>query len=134
MSGRRACAGAEAPTCGSWLASAVVGDRHWSSGVAVFVDESAEHVDSFDTPDVVYTGGCRLCRRGGHVKVDAAVGPGGVVVRDVVGQDTFEVAAVADQHPVEAFGAHGANPALGVRVGPRRQLHPVRTIDAGGCG
>ena len=84
------------------------GDGRRSGGVAVFVDESAEHVDLLNAPDLVDTGGCRLFRRDGHVEVDAAVRPGGVVVRDVVGQDVFEVAAVPDQDPVEAFGAHGA--------------------------
>ncbi len=68
------------------------------------MNESAEHVDPFDTPDVFDTGGRRIRWRDGHVKVDATVRPGGVVVRDVVGQDVFGVAAVADQHPVEAVG------------------------------
>jgi hypothetical protein len=72
------------------------------------VDESAEHVDPFDAPDVFDNGGCRFRWRNGHVEVDAAVRSGGVVVRDVIGQDTFKVAAIAHQHPVEAFGADGA--------------------------
>ena len=32
-------------------------DQCWSGGVAVFVDEAAEYVDSFDTADVVDAGG-----------------------------------------------------------------------------
>jgi len=56
-----------------------------------------------------WVAGCRM--RDGHVEVDAAVRPGGVVVRDVPGQDVFEVAAVPDQDLVEAFGPYGAYPA-----------------------
>jgi hypothetical protein len=33
--------------------------------VAVFVDESAEHVDPFDTPEVLDTGGCWFRLRDG---------------------------------------------------------------------
>jgi hypothetical protein len=62
------------------------------------------------------------------------VRPSGVVVPDVPSQDVLEVAAVADQHPVEAFGSHGAYPPFRVRVGLRCQLRPVWTVDADGCG
>jgi hypothetical protein len=72
-----------------------------------------------------------LRRRDGHVKVDAAVRPGGVVVRDVLGQDVFEVAAVADQNPVEAFGPHGAYPPLRVGVRLRRPRRNFHCFDAG---
>ena len=92
------------------------------------MDESAEHVDPVDMPDVPEAGGCRLSRWDGRIKVDAAVWPSGVVVRNISGQDVLEVAAVADQHPVEAFGPDGAHPPLGVGVGPRIQLHRMRMI------
>ena len=109
-------------------------DRRRSGGVAVFVDQSAEHVDPFDAPDIVDAGGCRLRRRDGHVEVDAAVRPSGVVVPDVLSQDLFEVAAVPDEYPVEAFGPYGAYPPLRVGVGPRSQLHRMRMIGSDGCG
>src|SRR5438105_11061181 len=77
------------------------------------------------------TGGCRLCRWDGHIKVDAAVWAGGVVVHNVSGQDVFEVAAVADQHPVEAFGAHGAHPPLGIGVCLWRPWRGLDGLDTG---
>ena len=43
-----------------------------------------------------------------------------VVVLNEDGQDGFEVALVADQQPVQALGSDGADPSLGVGVGPRR--------------
>src|SRR4051794_41847015 len=111
----------------------VAGTRRRSGGVTVFVDESAEHVNPFDTPDVLDAHGCRLLRRDGHLEVDAAVRPSGVVVRDIVGQDVFEVAAVPDQDPVEAFGPYGAYPPFGVCVRLRRPWRYLDCFDAG-CG
>ena len=46
----------------------------------------------------------------------SAVGPLVVVVLEVLAQDALEVALVADQEPVEALGADGADEALGVGV------------------
>jgi hypothetical protein len=66
----------------------------------------------------------------GHIKVDAAVRPSGVVVRNVLVQYAFEGAAVPDQDPVEAFGPDGAYPPLGVAVcagRPRRNLDGLDT-------
>jgi hypothetical protein len=37
-------------------------------------------------------------------------------VPDIDSQHSFEVAAVADQEPVQAFGPDGADPAFGVAV------------------
>ncbi len=79
-------------------------------------------------PGLLDASGCRFHRPDWHVKVDAAVGSSRVVVPDVVGQDTLEVAAAPDQNPVQAFGSDGSYPALGVRVGPRSQLHRMRMI------
>jgi hypothetical protein len=44
----------------------------------------------------------------------------GVVVLDVGVEHCCEVAAAADEHPVEALSAHRADETFGVRVGPRR--------------
>jgi hypothetical protein len=75
------------------------------------VDEAAEAVDPFDLPKR-----SRLWPAIGApvlgLKVEASVWPSGVVVLDVDSQDVFEVAAVADQQPVEAFGPDGADPAF----------------------
>ena len=49
-------------------------------------------------------------------KVERAVGPLAVVMVDVDTQHSFEVAAVEDQQPVEALGAHGSDEALSDRV------------------
>jgi len=42
-----------------------------------------------------------------------------VVVAGVLPKDPFEMATAQDEHPIEAFGANRAHPALGVGVGPR---------------
>src|SRR6266540_1924381 len=54
--------------------------------------------------------------RFGRPQVECAVRPLPVVVVDVDTQHAFEVAAVEDQQPVEALGAHGSDEALGDRV------------------
>jgi len=92
------------------------------------VDEAAEDIETFNAPDPVGAGGRNIDGWDGHVKVDAAVRTGGVVVPHVVVQDPFEVAAVPDQDPVQAFGPDGADPPLGVGVGARSRLHRMRTI------
>jgi hypothetical protein len=55
-----------------------LGQRCWSGGAAVFVDESTEDVNPFDAPDPFDAGGCDVGRRDGHVEVDAAVRAGRV--------------------------------------------------------
>jgi hypothetical protein len=62
-----------------------IGTPRRSGGAAVFVDESAEHIDPFDTPDRVRARAGVAHWWSGYVEVDAAVGAGGVVVPDVVG-------------------------------------------------
>lgn len=44
----------------------------------------------------------------------------GVVVIDVLDQDSFELTSVEDQHPVETLSAHGPDEALSERVCPGR--------------
>lgn len=48
-----------------------------------------------------------------------------VVVMDVGTEDQFEVTSRVDEQPIEALFPDGADPALGERVGARRQRHPV---------
>ena len=57
-----------------------------------------------------------------------------VVVIDVLAQDQPQVPFAGDQHPVQALAPGAAHPAFRDRVGYRRQLHPIRTIDTGVCG
>ena len=58
-------------------------------------------------------------RRLGWAKFEGALGPVLVVVAHVDAQYVFELVAREDQHSVEAFAAHGSDPAFGdgVRVG-----------------
>ena len=58
-----------------------------------------------------------------------------VVVIDVGVQDALELATAGDQHPVEALAPHGADEALGKRVGLRSldrcsdDLYPLAAED-----
>src|SRR4029453_13188669 len=89
------------------------GARGGSGGAAVLVNESAQNVQAFDVAV-----GVDLVAWDRHVEVDASVGAGRVVVRQVRGEDPVQVAVVADQDPVQAFGPNGAHPTFGVGVRP----------------
>jgi hypothetical protein len=108
--------------------------RSCSSSV-VFMDESAEQIASVhpawpSVADDPQTGGG--IRR---FQSERPVWTMGVVVGGIDPEDLFQVASSDDQQPVQALGADGADPALGVgvRVGclHRRQEHlgTVRTED-----
>jgi hypothetical protein len=56
--------------------------------------------------------------------------PMGVVVVDVDAQDTLELSAAADQEPVEAVAANGADPVFGERVRLRRPKRGADDLDA----
>src|SRR5947209_20355257 len=43
-----------------------------------------------------------------------------VVVQEIFVDDRLQVALVDDKHPVEAVAAAAPDPALGMRIGPRR--------------
>jgi hypothetical protein len=62
------------------------------------------------------------------------MGPGGVVVLLVFGQDGARVRLVQDQGPVRELTARGADEALAGRVAPHRQLHLIRVIGTGASG
>jgi hypothetical protein len=99
--------------------------------VVVFVDQSAEDRSCADA--VVGQG--RRCRRWyGRVVLEGSVWPVFVVVRGVGVEHRGEVSLVVDQEPVGAFAPYGADPSLGVGVGPHRQLHPIQTIGTDVCG
>lgn len=64
---------------------------------------------------------------GGDELRDAVVGPCGVVVRLVVGQDGAQMSLAKDQHAVQALAAHGAGQAFAGRA-------HARSLDSGaGC-
>ena len=54
----------------------------------------------------------------------------GVVVIDVDLQDTLKLLAAADQEPIEAVAADGADPAFGERVCLRRAKRGADDLDA----
>ena len=56
--------------------------------------------------------------------------PVGVVVVDVDAQDTLTLPAAADQQPVKAIAADGADPAFGECVRPRRAKRGADDLDA----
>jgi hypothetical protein len=94
--------------------------------VAVFVDESAEDVGSFDVAkwrDLRW-----WLTRHRRLEVDASVRPRDVVVAEVLGEDPLEVATTPDQGPVQALGPDRSDPSFGVGVGRRSQLHRMRTF------
>ena len=51
---------------------------------------------------------------------EGAVGPVPVVMRDVVGDEAFELASVPDEGAVEEFSSQRADPPFGERVRDRR--------------
>ncbi len=51
--------------------------------------------------------------------VEGSVGPVGVVVRDVVDDEAFELSLVPDDGAVEQLASERADPSLGERVGNR---------------
>lgn len=93
----------------------------------VLVDESAEDLSASDAP----------CGEGdyggvvaGSAKVQASVGPCGVVVRRVLVQHGAQVAFTEDQHPVGALGSGGAYPAFREGVHLRRLWGGLEDLDA----
>jgi hypothetical protein len=56
----------------------------------------------------------------GGALVEAAMGPVGVVVLDVLAQEMFQLTAVPDEGAVEELPANGADPSFRVRVGDGR--------------
>src|SRR6266576_5449695 len=72
-----------------------------SGSATVLVDQPSKDVDAFDAaaglePPIGKAGN-------GHLKVDASMRSGGVVMRQVGSQDMLQVPAVADQQPVQAL-------------------------------
>jgi hypothetical protein len=58
---------------------------------AVLVNKSTKDVHSVDSPNLAEVGRCQLTVDGGHAKVDAPMGAGGVVVPHVDGEHLLEV-------------------------------------------
>src|ERR1022692_1859114 len=104
-----------------------------SGGWLVFVDQAAEDRFSADLTRAEVS--CGDAGNGARVRdalVDALMGPGGVVMLLVLGEDGAQVRLVQDQGPVEELTAQGAGEALADRVHPRR-LHG-RAHDGGAGG
>jgi hypothetical protein len=80
-------------------------------------------------------GGCGEAGSGVIVRdalADALVGPGGVVMLLVVGQDGTQVRIAQDYGPVEEFTAQSADEAFADCVHPRRLHGGAHDRDAGG--
>ena len=65
---------------------------------------------------------------------EGTVRPGGVVVRQVLGQYLTQVVFIDDQQLVEEFAAQGADDPFADGVGTHGQQHPVRMISTDVCG
>jgi hypothetical protein len=105
------------------------------SSSMVFVEKSAEQVVSMHLAWLAVADDAQI---GGWIRrfqSERSVRTMGVVVGGVDPQDLLQMASSDEQQPVQALGADGANPALGVgvRVGcrHRRQEHlgTVRSED-----
>ena len=68
----------------------------------------------------------------GDALADALMGPGGVVMLLIPGQDSAQVRLVQDQGPVAELTAQGADQALADRVHPRRLQSRAHDRGAGG--
>jgi hypothetical protein len=84
------------------------------------MDEATEQIATVYVKPLecrIRSGSC-VGSRAGRLEVKRAVGSLAVVVLDVDAEDMGELAPPEDEEPVEAFAAHGADPALhvGVRV------------------
>ncbi len=83
-----------------------------SGRLAIFVDEAAEDIDSFNAA------GRGCVRRGGashlerRLEVHGPVRPACVVVLYVCGKDALEMSAVPDQHPIQTFSPGGQHEPL----------------------
>src|ERR1039457_3959476 len=104
-----------------------------SGGWLVFVDQAAEDRFSADLTRAEVS--CGDAGNGARVRdalVDALMGPGGVVMLLVLGQDGAQVRLVQDQGPVEELTVQGANKVLADRVHPRRLHGGAHDGGAGG--
>ena len=105
-----------------------------SGGSLVFVDQAAQDWFSADLPRAgVCFGDAGTWVTVRDALADALVGPGGVVMLLVLGQDGAQVCLVQDQGPVEEFPAQGADQAFADCVGPHRQQHLIQMIGTGVC-
>jgi len=106
-----------------------------SSGVSVLVNEAAEDVDPLNLrDDGGWFNGFQRSDRCGWLEVEATVRPGGVVMLQILSEDAVQLPTVPDQRPIQALATYRPDPALGISVGPRRQLHLIQMIGTGGCG
>ena len=81
------------------------------------MEEAAEQVASVYNALIILAQDGQLGRRVWRLQQQRPVGTVAVVMLDVDPKDLLEVAAADDQQPVQALGADGPNPALGVGVG-----------------
>ena len=80
------------------------------------MEEAAEQVASVYNALVILAQDGQPGRRLWRLQPQRPVGTVAVVMLEVGAQDLLEVATADDQQPVEALGADGAYPALGVGI------------------
>jgi hypothetical protein len=102
---------------GSQGAERVKGANTRSCSSAVLMEESAEQVASTHGAAVILGADGRPGQRIWWSQPECPVGTVAVVMLDIDPEDLLQVAAANDQQPVQALGADGPNPALGVGVG-----------------
>jgi hypothetical protein len=104
-----------------------------SGGSLVFVDEAAEDWFSADlTRAEICCGDAGSWVTVRDALAEALMGPGGVVVLLVFGQDRAQVCLAEDEGPVKELPAQGADEALADRVHPRRLRGGAHDGGAGG--
>jgi hypothetical protein len=101
----------------------------------ILVDHAAEDVDAVDSPSGSPRGGVNRCRYG-RLEVHSPVGPAGVEVLNVGMQDSLQMGAVPDEHPVQALGADRAHEPFGHRgrKAPAEESRGPRNTDQPLCG
>src|SRR6266700_1226378 len=103
-----------------------------SRGLGILLDQPAESIpphDPFAGRWIGFADGSDRWRL-----TECAVRPVLVVVRHVARQHCFDMPPAQDQHPVEQLTTYRADPALGDRVGPRRQLRLIPLLGSGLSG
>jgi hypothetical protein len=87
-----------------------------SGGVAILVHKSTQDVDAVDPPNLGQTRRCQPAVGGGHAKVDAPMGTGGVVAPYGAGQAAVGVTRIPPNLMLTVdLGEAGGTPASGDR-------------------
>jgi len=95
----------------------------------ILMEQAAKAVAAMHTPSLLTDGS----KAGGWIRrfqSERPMGTVGVVVGGVDPEHLLQLSSPGDQQPVQALRADRTDPALGVGVGPRRQLHPMAQVSS----